>query len=199
MQATSTTKATLLLRLKLDTPEREVAWREFHASYAPIITEFARRMGVERHAIEDIVQDVLLGFFSATPEFQYDPSIGRFRGYLKTCTWRKFQKRLGMDAYLGGKPIRELAHDDAPVEAVWEDIWETQKLHQAMEIVRQHYAQSPEMQKTFDAFEMNVVLERPAEEVAGELQMKPEGVYQAKARITKALKEAMAQLQAFAD
>ena len=83
------TRASLLLRLRRDGPAREVAWAEFDDLYAPMIAGFARRIGVDRGAVDDLVQDVLRAFFAASPEFVYDPSKGRFRGYLKTCVWHR--------------------------------------------------------------------------------------------------------------
>lgn len=195
MAGEKATRATLLLRLKADGREREVAWRDFHDQYAPMIRGFARRMGADGHAAEDIVQEVMLGFFAVSPEFIYDPGVGRFRGYLKTCTWRKFQKRMSAEERTRGK-WQEMQDGDGAVEAVWVDVWETERLRQAVELVRERYGSRPERMKTFQAFEMNVLWERDAEEVSRELGMKVEGVHQAKVRIGEALRETM---EAFGD
>src|SRR5262245_6008721 len=92
------TSATLMLRIKAEAPARELAWAEFHARYAPIIGGFARKLGAPRGEVEDIVQDVLTGFYSALPKFNYDPKKGRFRGFLKVCTIHAIVKRLGKRA-----------------------------------------------------------------------------------------------------
>ncbi|MDB5911133.1 MAG: hypothetical protein JWP34_5250 [Massilia sp.] len=193
------TRATLLMRLRQDGPAREVAWREFYESYAPLIGGFARKMGAASHVIEDIIQDVVLGFFSVSPEFNYDPSVGRFRGYLKTCTWRKLQKRLGVDLRFGDRSVHDVDPSDLQVESIWEDIWEREKLHRALNMVRRQYASRPDKMKTFLAFEMHAMLERPPEEIATELGMSVDSVHQAKSRVTKALRQAMEAIDAFAD
>lgn len=87
------TRASLLWRLKSDDDEvREIAWQEFHNCYAPTIRRFAFRLGATEEQAADVAQEVMLGFFSATPEFVYTPSRGRFRGYLKVCVCRALQR-----------------------------------------------------------------------------------------------------------
>ncbi len=181
------TRASLLLRLHPDSPAREVAWAEFCDLYVPIIEGFARRLGAGRAEIDDLVQDVLGAFFSVSPEFVYDPAKGRFRGYLKTCVWHK----------VGGlrrKNFRQfvaLKHcgDEQAVEEVWNDVWETEKLHQALSATRERYATNEQRQRTFNAFEMCTLFDRPAGDVAQELGMSVESVRAAKSRVNKALRE----------
>lgn len=188
---THATRETLFLRLKPDTPGCEMAWREFHDRYAPIIGGFARRMGAKDQDVFDLVQDVLLGFFSVSPQFAYDPAKGRFRGYLKTCTWRVFQTRLNKHLRLNGRCLADVDPEDCGVEQAWNDVWETEKLQRAVDRVRDDYQSSPDRARTFQAFELYVLLERPAEDVATELGLTVNGVHQAKSRVSKALRAAM--------
>lgn len=192
----SITHSSMFLRLRQDGPAREVAWRDFHQRYTPIIRAFALRMGAKQHDVDDVVQDVLLGFFSASPEFVYDPAQGRFRGYLKTCVWRKLQKCIGREIRLGGRPLDQIDPQDLQVETPWIDIWEQEKLQRALAIVRDRYASRSDKARTFLAFEMNVILERPASDVASELGISADSVHAAKARISKALRDVMFELDA---
>jgi RNA polymerase sigma factor (sigma-70 family) len=184
-----TTRASLLLRLRPGDPGREVAWAEFYDLYAPIISGFARRIGASRSEVEDLVQEVLRAFFSASPEFSYDPAKGRFRGYLKTCVWHKMselRRKAGRQAATLGKfPF----DDDKTVEETWNDVWETEKLHRALAAVRERYANNPDRQRTFRAFEMCTLLDRSTEAVAAALGMSEESVRQSKSRVGKALRE----------
>ncbi|MDB5330037.1 MAG: hypothetical protein JWP03_1188 [Phycisphaerales bacterium] len=182
------TCATLLLRLRSGSESTEIAWREFYDRYSPIIVAFARKMGAKSQDIGDMVQEVMLGFFSVAPEFVYDPAKGRFRAYLKTCTWRIFQKRLGKELRLGGRSLEQVDPAEVQIDTVWNDIWEREKLHRALDIVRDRYLSQPTKAKTFKAFEMYVLLERDAEVVARELEMSVDSVHQAKARVSKALR-----------
>ena len=184
-----TTRASLLLRLRPGDPGREVAWAEFYDLYAPIISGFARRVGANRTETEDLVQEVLRAFFSASPEFIYEPAKGRFRGYLKTCVWHKMKemrRKAGREATtLGNLPPA----DEKTVEETWNDVWETEKLHRALAAVRERYANNTDRQRTFRAFEMCALLDRSTEAVAAALGMSEESVRQAKSRVGKALRE----------
>ena len=166
-----------------------MAWAEFYEMYAPIISGFARRLGATRCEVEDLVQDVLKAFFSTVPEFNYDPSKGRFRGYLKTCVWHKIselRRKAGREA----TTLEKLPHaDETSIEETWNDVWETEKLHRALLAVRARYANSPDRQRTFRAFEMCTLLDRSTEVVAAQLGMSEESVRAARSRVGKALRE----------
>lgn len=182
----STTNPTIFLRLNAagDQP-REIAWDEFGARYAPVITAFARRLGARPQDVDDVVQDVLLGFFLKSPTFIYDPSRGRFRGYLKVCTYRALRKRIGHEARLHGKPLDEIDAESVPVDQVWNDVWEQELLRRALEEIRETMGTT----KTFMAFEKYVVLDQPAQAVAEKLDMHVNSVYRAKEQVTKLLQE----------
>lgn len=191
-----TTRASLLLRLKQNGSMREVAWTEFDRIYRPIISGFARRMGARQQQIDDLVQDVLKGFFSAVPEFEYSPARGRFRGYLKTCVCNKLRKIRRGEALI---PTSSSDGVEASVDAIWEDVWETQKLRRAVEVVRRRYSVNEARRRTFCAFEMCTIMDRSTEDVAGELKITNESVRAAKTRVSRAVRQAMDSLDELAD
>lgn len=177
------TRASLLLRLKSDGPQREVAWRDFHGRYGPVIASYARAMGVRRQDIDDVVQDVLMGFYAATPEFNYDPARGRFRSYLRTCVWRKIQRRMEKLPMRTSDALEWIGTADR----TWDEIWESHALHRALAKVRDRYDRRPDRRKTFLAFEMYSMLGRPADEVATELGISVASVHAAKSRVSRAV------------
>lgn len=182
------TRASLLLRLKSDGPAREVAWHAFHSRYGPVIASYARSMGVRGQDVDDVVQDVLVGFYAALPEFSYDPARGRFRSYLRTCVQRKIQQRAARLPMLQGVEVERIGtHECATEERTWDEIWESQALHRALAIVRNRYLRRPDRARTFLAFEMYAILERPADEVASELGMSVQSVHAAKSRVRRAV------------
>jgi len=182
----SATNPTIFLRLnEAQAAPREFAWDEFGRRYAPVITAFARRLGARPQDVDDIVQDVLLGFFLKSPTFVYDPAKGRFRGYLKVCTYRALRKRIGHEARLHGKPLDEVDAESVSVDQVWDDVWEQELLRRALDDIRESMGQT----KTFMAFEKYVVLDQPAQAVAEKLGMHVNSVYRAKEQITKLLQE----------
>ena len=189
-QAPSATRATLFLRLNANADVRELAWNEFHARYAPIIGAFARRMGARSQDIADIVQDVVLGFFAVSPQFTYDSSRGRFRGYLKVCTWRVVRRKIRQTRNVNVS-IDSIDHDELGVEAAWTDVWERERLQRAVRAVRERYSTRPDKARTFQAFELSTVLDLPLDQVARKLGMTVASVHQARTRINKAVKAAL--------
>lgn len=184
------TRASLLIRLNDAGPAREMAWNEFCTLYTPIISGFARRLGERPDAIDDLVQEVIAGFFKASPEFQYQPAKGRFRGYLRTCVCHKIAERRRIEQRLPRAGVAVESLDSPATETIWNDLWETQKLHRALAAVRQQYSETPERQKTFRAFELCNVLGRSTAEAAAELKMSNESVRAAKSRVSKAVRKA---------
>jgi len=190
MSANVATNPSIFLRLKQSDPApREVAWGEFHRRYAPIIAAFAQRLGARQQDVDDVVQDVMLGFFSKSPTFIYDPAKGRFRGYLKVCTYRAAQNHVHKRAHLRGVPLDRLAPDALAIEQVWNDVWEQELLSRAIEQLRSRMGDT----KTFQAFEQYVGLNKPAQAVAESLGLHITTVYKSKEQITQLLRETMQQ------
>jgi len=186
MSNSVTTNPSIFLRLKQsDAAPREFAWEEFHARYAPIIGAFAARFGARKQDVDDIIQDVMLGFFSKSPTFVYDAGKGRFRGYLKVCTYRALATHLGKQARFGGVSLDQIDPEAVSIDHAWNEIWEQELFQRAMQQVRSEVGDT----KTFCAFERYVAFNHPAETVAAELDLHLTSVYRAKREITDLLRE----------
>lgn len=186
------TNPSIFLRLNsADAGPRELAWDEFNARYVPIIANFARRLGSKQQDVEDVVQDVMLGFFLTSPTFIYDPSKGRFRRYLKICTYHTLQKRFGKSAKIHGKALEEVDPNSIAIEQIWNDAWEQQLLSRAIEQIRSDIGHT----RTFAAFEMIVISGEVADTVARKLDMHLKSVYRAKDQITRLLKSRLTVLR----
>jgi RNA polymerase sigma factor (sigma-70 family) len=182
----SQTNPSIFLRLnRTDTRAREIAWQEFHDRYAPVITGFARKLGAAANDLDDIAQDVLLGFFSKSPTFVYDPQRGRFRGYLKTCTCHVLHKRAERGAAQAAVALDRVDPDALEVEQIWNDVWEQQLLRRAIEQLRGEIG----LTKTFRAFELYVMLDKPVQQVSQELNLHADNVYRSKEQITQMLRQ----------
>jgi RNA polymerase sigma-70 factor (ECF subfamily) len=187
-----TTNASIFVRLNAaDAAPREIAWSQFNQRYGPIIAAFARRLGARSQDIDDIVQDVMLGFFSRSPTFVYDPVRGRFRGYLRECAYRAASKRFGKDSKFRPIPLDKLGEDAIGIDHVWNDLWEKQQLERAMASLRHEHQND----KSWEAFEQTVVKGRAPQEVADALGVTVSAVYKARERIGEALRKLMNQLQ----
>jgi RNA polymerase sigma-70 factor (ECF subfamily) len=189
------TSASLLLRLRPESEAREVAWEEFHRRYAAIIGGFARKLGVSGAEADELVQDVLVGFFATSDRFTYDPGKGRFRSFLKVCTFRMLCKSRQRNAKFQGVPV-ELVDPQAPqVEQAWDETWEREHVRRALTALKQRYSINDTRARTFRAFELYALNGQPQEQVARELGISIDSVHRAKHRLTAALKKAVSELR----
>jgi RNA polymerase sigma factor (sigma-70 family) len=183
------TRPSIFLRLQASDPApRELAWRQFYERYGPVIDTYARRRGASKQQADEVVQDVVTGFFAASPRFVYDPSSGRFRAYLRTCAAHALDRLRGARQPAQPVPVEEIQIIDARDGELWDRLWQQQVLRRAIELVREHYTRKGKLE-TFLAFEQNVVLGRPAPDVARELHLNVHSVHAAKSRVMQKLRE----------
>jgi RNA polymerase sigma-70 factor (ECF subfamily) len=186
------TRPSLFLKLKVADPApRELAWTVFQSRYAPVIAGFARKLGVKPHDVDDVIQDVLTGFYAASPKFVYDPSKGRFRGFLKTCTYRAVRRRFATVTAINNRRLEDVDPQSMEVEQVFADIWAQQHLRRAMDELREQSKGS----KVFAAFEQYVVLSKSPQDVAKDLAISVDSVYKAKERVVAALRRKLSILE----
>ncbi len=175
------TRPSIFLRLReSDHDDAEVTWREFHSRYVPLIVGVCRRLGATDADCDDIVQDVMLGFFRVSPEFTYDPGTGRFRGYLKAATARallRARRKSGMQTLDTG------AEPTVP-DAAWDQEWERSVLTRALRIA----SESVEP-RTFEAFELTAIRDVLTSAAAARLGMSDEGVRKAKSRVSRLIRD----------
>ena len=180
------TRASIFLRLRADgTIDRELGWNEFTEKYSRVIAGFARNAGLKAQEVDDVLQDVLMGFFRVSADFNYDPSKGRFRGYLKRVTLNAIRSR-----YRRRRPDVNLdpeweppAHDEV-TDAAWDRQWTEQLLYRAMDQVRERVEE-----RTWKSFELYGMRGAAIDAVAEETGMTPQAIRHAKMRITRQIRE----------
>ncbi len=182
-----TTHVTLLERLSAG--DDRSAWREFCDRYGDLIRGFARRAGCGENDADDVLQDVLMSLVKVMPDFRYDPTRGRFRGYLKTVVVRAVAKKTCQNpAPRALEEIDDLPDPDrARSELWWEDEWRQHHLRVAMRDIEAEFSVHDRA-----AFQRYGVEARPAHDVAKELHLTVDQVYQAKSRILRRLGELVA-------
>ncbi len=187
------TNMDLLLQLKSDeTVNREMGWGIFVDRYGPIICGFARNSGLPSSEADDIMQTVLFNFFKVADRFEYDPSKGRFRGYLKRITLnairQRYRKKREGNLDTHGMKIAEDPRDD--LEAVFDREWAEHLLSEAMTEARPKFEP-----KTWEAFELYGRRGMSAERTAKRLDMTQESVRHAKSRVMRAVREVVIRLR----
>ncbi|MEE2819397.1 MAG: sigma-70 family RNA polymerase sigma factor [Planctomycetota bacterium] len=187
------TNMDLLLQLKSDeTVNREMGWGIFVDRYGPIICGFARNAGLPSGEADDVMQNVLFNFFKVADQFEYDPSKGRFRGYLKRITLnairQRYRKRREVNLDTHGMQVAEDGRDE--LEAVFDREWAEHLLSEAMTEARPKFEP-----KTWEAFELYGRRGMSAERAAERLDMTPETVRHAKSRVMKTVREIVTRLR----
>ena len=62
------------------------SWREFFDTYWKLIYGAAIRSGLSDQEAEDVVQETVIGVARKMPEFQYNPEVCSFKGWLMHVT-----------------------------------------------------------------------------------------------------------------
>ena len=179
-----TTHTTLLGKLGED--NNPAAWDEFCVRYGELIRSFARRQGLQAADCDDVLQDVLIALSGSMRKFEYDPSRGKFRSYLKTIALRAIYKKFRQKQRPGGQGPMGDAVDDAAVDPEtdqrWEEEWRHHHLRQAMRTIDNEFSDADRA-----AFRLYALGNRGAKETAEALGISADSVYQAKSRITARL------------
>ena len=168
----SATSATLL-KLLCGPEQDEAAWRGFCQRYQPLIRGWCVRWHLQEADVADVGQTVLQRVFQRISS--YDPSRGRFRGWLKTVVENAVRDvlrgrgRRPADQGSGDSAIAELLHAIAQPETVAALIEELDsRLRRDLEAIlaRVQEAMSPE---TMRAFRLVFLEGRQIKDVAAEL------------------------------
>lgn len=176
------------LLARLSRGDDQAAWDACFARYRDLIVGVARRRGCVGADAEDVLQDVFLELGKAMPRFHYDSERGRFRGFLKTITGRVIGKRLRRLEAPASADVAEVAcSGDPELETAWEVEWRQHHLRQAMLVLRSE-VRATEL-RTFEALTHG---QRDPRELAGELGISIDSVYQTKSRIMRRLRELIA-------
>lgn len=168
-----------------------LSWREFQHRYAPVISRFAREIGVAVSDADTVTQDVFRGFLGSEPLFVYDRTGGSFRRFLQNCTLHALRGRLsGCERELGWN-WDELAGEEEVIRHLWDEAWEEQLVPRALTAMRE---ESDDL-VAFEGFWQHVVLGEEATDVATEMGTTVEHVHRSSERLTRALEDRLRQIR----
>ena len=189
------TRETLLNRARRQHDEE--SWKEFVHYYRGYVYTIASRMGLSHHDAEEVGQDVMLKLWKKLPEFQYDSSKGRFRGWLCTVTanrvkllWQHRSRDLNRLTSGEREEMTRYLHEIRPTpnQELADQEWVTYILGMAWNRVKGEFGE-----KEREAFWM---LSKGSEvdEVSRKLGIASSSVYVYKKRVTDRLKQEVARL-----
>jgi len=195
------TRYSLLSRLQ--NWDDQDSWKIFFDTYWRLIYSIARKSGLTDAEAQDVVQDTIICVAKDIHQFKRDRSCGSFKGWLRNLTrWRiadQFRKRpksaRAADAESGdqtGAPDWVEMPDaaDAGLEKIWEEEWQSNLAEAAMERVRRRVKE-----EHYQIFDLNVVRQLPAGEVAKTLEVSVATVYLAKHRVLSLIKREVRRLE----
>lgn len=186
----ATTSFSLLDRLQ--SQQDEHAWQQLNDIYAPLIHGWLSRQQLEQSDRDDVVQDVLLVVLRRLPQFEHNRRAGAFRTWLRTITvnclrdhWksRRLRPLVGGDTSFADA-LNQLADDNSELSRQWDEEHDLMVTRKLLDSIRDNIEES-----TWRAFEGVALQEKPAADVATELQMSIASVYQAKSRVLARLRQ----------
>lgn len=168
----------------------EISWSKFHEIYSPLIRYCGREWGLSENENNELVQDVMVGFFMGSKTFRYDRSKGKFRSYLqeiaKTKIFAILKKRSAASAEKFANPaLMDFAFDEK-----WDAEWHNYLCAEAFKLLQK------EMEElSFRSFYMYVMQELPPAEVAAALGISVNAVYINKCRALEFLRRTVHELE----
>jgi RNA polymerase sigma factor (sigma-70 family) len=206
------TRPSLLSRL--NSGDDAESWQEFYRIYGKLVRDFAIKAGLTATEADEVVQETAIGTAKHLPEFRYDPKVCRFKTWLLThASWRvkdqlkKRQRAAGL-AGGGAEPAgcwpRASEPDTGRTETInripdpatlnldtlFEQEWRKQLFAAALERVKGHFSL-----KQFQIFDLLVVQEWPASQVAKSLGVSLASVYVCRHRVSSGVKREITRLE----
>lgn len=184
------TRYSLLSRLQ--NWDDQDSWKDFFDTYWRLIYSIARKSGLTETEAQDVVQETIICVARDIGKFRRVRQFGSFKGWLRNLTrWRiadQLRKRnpgVSLDALPASGESAE-ARDvegvsdplDAGLEKIWEEEWQTNLVEAALERVKRRVKE-----EHYQMFDLNVLRQLPAREVAKLLEVNVAMVYLAKHRV----------------
>jgi RNA polymerase sigma factor (sigma-70 family) len=190
------TRPSLLHRLK--NWENRDDWKTFFETYWRLIFSVALKSGLTEDEAEDVVQETIVSVARQMPGFQYDQS-GSFKAWLLQITRRRISDQLRRRPPLREPPTEEstrtnllerLPAPEPKVEDVWEEEWQKNLLEAAIAKVKGEIKP-----RQFQIFDLAVIKQWPAAEVARGLNVSAAQVYLTKHRVSRLIRDTARRLE----
>jgi len=194
------TRYSLLSRLE-DRGDQD-SWREFFDTYWRLIYSVALKSGLTETEAQDVVQETVISVARDIHKFKRDRALGTFKGWLCQLTrWRigdQFRKRTRVrgneDASVTAPPLPDPADIPDPSgiasESVWDEEWRANLLKAALENLKRRVRE-----EHYQIFDLYMLQQKPAREVARALGVNVGLVYLVKCRMAAQLKREVRRLE----
>ena len=160
----------------------EISWNEFYFRYAPVIRAAGSGFRFNDAECDDLVQSVMLKFFTHSRTFVYRRGEVKFRTYFSRIVHNQAVDMIRRGATQKNLP-GELSESTEPFSDLFMEEWRKAVFAEATDELRQRVDE-----KTFLAFELYGLQNRDVGKVAAALDMPPNQIYAAKNRCVKILR-----------
>ena len=187
------TRESLLTRIA-DATDRD-AWAEFVQVYRPVIYRMARRRGFQDADAQDLTQRVLMSVAKAIGDWESDSNRARFRTWLSRVVRNQifdiFRKQ-SVDNFVGGTSLTSALqkHPQKVSDQEIDNEYRRAIFRQAASDIRHEFEDL-----TWTAFWLTAVDGVSVSTAAEQTNRKTASVYAARSRITKRLKQKIAELE----
>lgn len=161
----------------------EVSWNEFYQRYSPIIRYVGHLYHFNENECDDLIQNVMLKFFSSSKKFVYRKGEVKFRTYFASIIRSQAVDHIRKNAARSGNVPEMTDRDDSFDELFFEE-WKKFMLEESLDELRQRV--DP---RTYQAFELYALQHRDISEIAAIPGFDKNMVYVAKSRCMKMLRE----------
>lgn len=195
------TRSSLLGRLK-DWEDHE-SWRVFFDTYWRLIYNFAIQRGLNHEESQEVVQETVVAVAKHIGKFRYDREACAFKTWLLSVTRSKIANQLErrarqpsmvnrtVDDSSGTDQIERLPKNEvSPWEQAWDAEWQRNLTDAAIRRVKRRVPI-----EQFQMFDLFVVKQWPARDVARTLKVTIGHVYVAKHRISKMVRKEIETLE----
>jgi RNA polymerase sigma-70 factor (ECF subfamily) len=197
------TRKSLLGRLK--NWEDNASWRDFFETYWKLIYSFTIQRGLSHEEAQEVVQETVVAVAKSIGKFQYNPQVCAFKTWLLGVTRSKIANQFARRARLPtvvaitspgdssdtGMSGRLPDEQAGQWDEAWDEEWQKNLMDAAIQRVKRRI--SIEQYQMFDLF---VLKNWSAKDVANALGVTIAHVYVAKHRIAKLIRKEVAVLEA---
>jgi len=198
------TRKSLLGRLK--NWEDNESWQTFFDTYWRLIYGFAIQRGLTHEESQEVVQEAIVAVARNIGKFQYDPKVCAFKTWLLGVTKSKisnqFARRAKRQVAVTTATPEEGSNATPLVNRVpderagqWERVWDEEWLKNLMDAAVQRVKPRVSIEQ-FQMFDLFVLKQWPARDVAKTLGVTVAHVYVAKHRVSKLVRKELSTLEA---
>jgi RNA polymerase sigma factor (sigma-70 family) len=184
-----TTRASLLIRIR--DPNDRTAWGQFDEIYRPLLRRLCKARGLDDSSADDIVQQCMVKVHGHIAGFEYNPDKGHFKSWLRTMASRLIinLRERSREKSANTDVMNQDAPSEESPEEQFDKLWMEEHLAYCLESIRGEIGAA-----SYEAFQLYVLKELPADEVSKRLGLAVSELYRIKYRVTQLLTEKMSEL-----